>query len=96
MFGIKARLDKARGGWVDELDSVLRTYLTNFRESTNESPFNLVYGSKAIIPAEIGMETYKRQKYDENQNLSLLRENLDMIHELKEYVRMEKYESDQS
>lgn len=34
-------------------------------------------------------------KYDENQNLGLLRKSLNMMHELKKntYVRMEKYKS---
>lgn len=91
--GIKTRLDRVGGGWVDERDSVLWAYRTSLREGIGESPFNLVYGSEAIKPAEIGMETHKIPKYDKNQNLGLLRKNLDMTSELKEnaYVRLEKY-----
>lgn len=92
---IKAKLDRVEGGRADELDLVLWAYRTSPRKSSVELPFNLVCKSEAVIPVEIGMKMHKILKYDKNQNLALLRENLDMMHELKEntYVRMEKYKS---
>ncbi|KAL0319786.1 UNVERIFIED_CONTAM: Pro-Pol polyprotein [Sesamum radiatum] len=53
---LKARLDEAKGNWIDELPGVLWAYRTTARKSTGESPFNLVYGTEAVIPTEIGEE----------------------------------------
>ncbi|KAK4389424.1 hypothetical protein Sango_2279400 [Sesamum angolense] len=50
---IKKRLDRSGGNWVEELTSVLWSYRTTPRSSTGESPFSLVYGTKALIPAEL-------------------------------------------
>ncbi|XP_022007472.1 uncharacterized protein LOC110906678 [Helianthus annuus] len=53
--GIKARLGTARRGWVDELPSILWAHHTMSKISTRETQFSLVYGSEAVIPAEIGL-----------------------------------------
>ncbi|KAL0402047.1 UNVERIFIED_CONTAM: hypothetical protein Slati_4234600 [Sesamum latifolium] len=52
--GIKRRLERVGGNWAEELTSVLWAYRTTPRGSTGESPFSLVYGTEAIIPAELG------------------------------------------
>ncbi|KAL0362156.1 UNVERIFIED_CONTAM: hypothetical protein Scaly_1170800 [Sesamum calycinum] len=65
---LKTRLDQAKGNWVDELPGVLWAYRTTSRRSTRESPFNLVYGMEAIIPAEIGEETLRIQQYEPEIN----------------------------
>ncbi|KAL0375602.1 UNVERIFIED_CONTAM: hypothetical protein Scaly_0677800 [Sesamum calycinum] len=51
---IKKRLDAAGGSLVEELTNVLWSYRTSPSGSTRESPLTLVYGTEAIIPAEIG------------------------------------------
>lgn len=91
--GIKARLEKAKGNWAEELDSVLWSYRTSPKTATGEAPFNMVYGSAAVIPAEIGIESHRILTYDENQNIGLLRENLDLVEEVREdaRIRSEKY-----
>ncbi|KAL0420618.1 UNVERIFIED_CONTAM: Ribonuclease HI [Sesamum latifolium] len=53
--GIKKRLDRAGGTWVEELTSVMWSYRTTPRGSTGESPFTLVYGTEAVIPVNLGM-----------------------------------------
>ncbi|KAL2240234.1 UNVERIFIED_CONTAM: Retrovirus-related Pol polyprotein from transposon [Sesamum indicum] len=54
---LKTRLEGVKGAWVEELPGVLWAYRTTPRTATGETPFCLVYGSEAIIPAEIGEET---------------------------------------
>ncbi|KAK6137733.1 hypothetical protein DH2020_028525 [Rehmannia glutinosa] len=78
--GIKARLDRAGGGWVDELNRVM-----------GETPFSLVYGAEALIPAEIGMETHRIHTFEEDRNEELMREALDELEEKRQraYLRME-------
>ena len=48
--GLKRRLDGAKGRWAEELPNVLQAYRTTPRRSTEETPFSLTYGAKAVIP----------------------------------------------
>jgi len=62
LHGLKARVDKVDGSWVDELPSILIilwSYRTTANASTGENPFSLCYGSKALIPEEIGVPTLR-------------------------------------
>ncbi|KAK6123788.1 hypothetical protein DH2020_042469 [Rehmannia glutinosa] len=89
--GLKASLERAGGGWVDELQSVLWSHWTSPKEATRETPFSLVYGTEAVIPVEIGMETHRVQNYEETYNNELMREALDELEEKIEraHLRME-------
>ncbi|XP_075499316.1 uncharacterized protein LOC142537709 [Primulina tabacum] len=49
--GLNVRLGNTKGNWVDELSSVLWAYRTTPREGTKETPFSLVYGNEAVLPA---------------------------------------------
>ncbi|KAL0382017.1 UNVERIFIED_CONTAM: hypothetical protein Scaly_0489000 [Sesamum calycinum] len=90
---LKTRLDQAKGNWVDELPGVLWAYRTTPRRSTRESPFNLVYGMEAIIPAENGEETLRIQQYEPEINDIGRRVNLDLLGEVRDTtsVRIEAY-----
>ncbi|XP_071698959.1 uncharacterized protein [Rutidosis leptorrhynchoides] len=57
VHAIKARLGMKHSGWVDELPKVLWAHRTMYKNSTGETPFSLVYGSEAVIPAEITVPT---------------------------------------
>ncbi|KAL0295511.1 UNVERIFIED_CONTAM: hypothetical protein Sangu_2508200 [Sesamum angustifolium] len=81
---LKTRLDEAKGNWVDELPGVLWVYRTTPRRSTGESPFNLVYGMKAIIPTGIGEETLRIQQYETGINNIGYRVNLDLLGEVRD------------
>ena len=50
--GIKKRLEKAKGKWVEELPQVLWAFRTTPRRSTGETPYSLAFGLEAIIPLE--------------------------------------------
>ncbi|XP_071700532.1 uncharacterized protein [Rutidosis leptorrhynchoides] len=79
--GIKARLGKHRQGWVDELQHVLWAHRTTPKDSMNETPFSLVYGTEAVIPAEVLVPTDRIMEFDEQQNDDALSENLDALEE---------------
>src|ERR1044071_8198016 len=51
--GIKTRLGTKRTGWVDELPHVLWADRTLSKTSNGETPFSLMYGTEAEIPAEM-------------------------------------------
>ncbi|XP_022002988.1 uncharacterized protein LOC110900387 [Helianthus annuus] len=53
--------------------------------SNNETPFSLTYGTKAMIPAEVGLPSLRRLTTNDD-NDRLLREGLDMLEERREAV----------
>ncbi|XP_021990933.1 uncharacterized protein LOC110887663 [Helianthus annuus] len=66
--GIKARLGTARRGWVDELPSILWAHRTMPKTSTGETPFSLVYGSEAVIPAKISLPSPRMLAMEKQDN----------------------------
>ncbi|GJR91004.1 reverse transcriptase domain-containing protein, partial [Tanacetum coccineum] len=86
MEGIKARLGRERARWVDELPNVLWTYRTSLKQSSGETPFNLTYGSEAVIPVEIGMPTHRTMMIREGENEDELHLNMDLLQEMREAV----------
>ncbi|XP_058106678.1 uncharacterized protein LOC131249988 [Magnolia sinica] len=52
---LKTRLKKTKGNWANKLSSVLWANRTTTQSSTGETPFSLSYGSKAIVPVEVGL-----------------------------------------
>ncbi|KAL0421024.1 UNVERIFIED_CONTAM: hypothetical protein Slati_3125300 [Sesamum latifolium] len=63
--------------------------------STGETPFSLVYGTEAIIPAELGMPSHRVMNFSEKCNENLLRENLDLIEEFrkKAFLHIQRYKN---
>ncbi|XP_065622693.1 uncharacterized protein LOC136064648 [Quercus suber] len=80
---IKTRLEGAKGIWPDELASVLWAYRTTARTPTGETPFRLTYGSEAVIPAEIGLTTYRVESYEGGKNEEALRLQLVLADEVR-------------
>ena len=46
VFGLKKKLDDAKGRWMDELPYMLWTYRTTPRRLTRETLFSMTYGEK--------------------------------------------------
>ena len=49
-----------------------------------ETPFSMTYGSKAVIPLEIGFPTLRTSLFTLNSNDNLLERSLDLIEERRE------------
>ena len=81
---IKVRLEGAKGVWLDELPSVLWAYRTTARTPTGETPFNLIYGTEAVIPI------VRREFFSEDQ----LKLSLDCLDEVRNEAskRIAKYQ----
>ena len=84
MDGLKKRLEKAKGKWVDELPHVLWTYSTTPRRSMSETPFSMVYRSEAVIPIETGFPTPRSDQPLGDGNKQFLAHSLDLTEELRE------------
>ena len=61
---IKTRLEVAKGEWPEELQNVLWEYRTTTRVPTRETPFRLTFGTKAIIPVEVGLTSFLVKTYE--------------------------------
>ncbi|KAL0446116.1 UNVERIFIED_CONTAM: hypothetical protein Slati_1739500 [Sesamum latifolium] len=79
---LKIRLEEAKGNWVEELQGVQWVYRTTSRRSTVESPFSLVYRTKAIVQVEIGEETLRVQQYEPTNNNIERRVDMDLLEKL--------------
>ncbi|GJS94524.1 reverse transcriptase domain-containing protein [Tanacetum coccineum] len=82
--GIKARLGKGNKNWLEKLPRVLWAHRTMNNSSHGDTPFSLTYGTEAVIPAEIGMPTYRTMTVDTVHNDEELRLNLDLLEEKRE------------
>ena len=80
---IKTRLEEAKGIWPDELPNVLWAYRTTARTPTGETPFRLAYGTEAVIPAEVGLTSYRVESYDEDKNKEAICLQLDLVNKVK-------------
>ncbi|GAU30613.1 hypothetical protein TSUD_62330 [Trifolium subterraneum] len=82
--GLRRRMGASKGNWTEELHNVLWSYRTTPHSTTGETPFRLTYGTEAVIPVEIG-EPCSRIEYppEEDINDELLREELDLVEELR-------------
>ena len=78
---IKTPLEGAKGIWPDELPSVLWVYRMTARTPTRETPFRLTYGVDAVIPAEVGLTSYRVQNYMEDKNEAAMHLQLDLVDE---------------
>ena len=81
---IKTRLKGANGLWPEELPSILWAYRTMARIPTGETPFRMMYGTKAVVPVELGLTTFRTSTYDDQQNERQICLNLDLIDEVRE------------
>ncbi|XP_071718879.1 uncharacterized protein [Rutidosis leptorrhynchoides] len=84
VHAIKARLGKQTRGWVDKLPKVLWEHRTTPKNNTRETPFSLVYGSEAVLPAEIAIPTKRTLSFSQDRNARDLRTNLDLMEEHRE------------
>ena len=91
---IKVWLEEAKGAWLKELPNVLWAYKTTVRTPTGETPFRLTYGTEAVIPIKVGVNSIRREAFNEDNNNDQLRVNLDYLDEVRDEAsrKMMKYQ----
>ena len=80
---IKIRLEGAKGIWPKELPSVMLAYRTTTRTPIGETLFQLAYRSEVVIPAEVGLTSYKVDNHNEGKNDEVMRLQLDLVDEVR-------------
>ena len=65
------------------------------RTPTGETPFRLTYGNKVVIPAEVGLTSYRVHNHDESRNDEAIRLQLDLVDEVRTTAeqRLVRYQS---
>ena len=53
------------------------------RTPTEETPFRLAYESKAVIPAEVELVSYKVDNYNARRNNEAMRLQFDLVDEVR-------------
>ncbi|CAH9054188.1 unnamed protein product [Cuscuta epithymum] len=91
---LKKRLEKAQGRWADELPLILWADRTTPKNATGQTPFSLVYGCEAVIPAEIEVPSSRYGLMTEERNNVELIHDLDTIDEIREKakIRLQSYQ----
>ena len=87
LTGLKKKLNKAKGHWAEVLAKILWGYHTITQSTTQETPYELVYGAKAMIPIEVSQMSLKRSNFSEHQNLVIRMAKLDLIEEEHELAQ---------
>ncbi|XP_057975986.1 uncharacterized protein LOC131163413 [Malania oleifera] len=88
LHGLRIRLKSMQGRWTKELPLVIWAYHTTKRAATGESPFMLVFGAEAVIPAEVGIPSWKRQYFNEQANNEELRSEIDLLEERQDHASL--------
>jgi len=89
---LKKKLSEHKGAWFGELQNVLWAIRTTPRRATGETPFALVHGMEAVIPAEIKVPSTRRiwNHPNEAANNEMMVDVIDTIDEQQNHalVRM--------
>ena len=85
LSGIKPQLveplQRAPGAWVEELPAVLWSLRTTPNRSTGFTPFFLVYGSEAIIPADVEFDSPRHALYTTAESKEAREDGVDLKEE---------------
>ena len=66
--GLKAKIARTEGSWVDELHHVLWIHQTTQRLPTSETPFNLTFETETVISVEFELASLRVEEYNEDTN----------------------------
>ncbi|XP_021721069.1 uncharacterized protein LOC110688614 [Chenopodium quinoa] len=84
---LKKRVEDQKSKWIEELPGTLWSLRTTEKEATGHSPFELVYGSEASLPVEIGSESLRVNQFSAEENEHLMKESLDFLDEIRDSAR---------
>ncbi|XP_057977967.1 uncharacterized protein LOC131164622 [Malania oleifera] len=79
--GLRTRLESTQGRWVEELPSLIWAYHTPKRAVIRETPFMLAFSTEAVIPARVGIPSWRRQYFSEQINNKELISEIDLLEE---------------
>ena len=84
---LKTKLEDLKGKWVEYLPEVLWAYRTTRKSATQETPFALAFGTKAVAPVEIILKSPRIELASVEHNEEALRLNLELLDEKRDQVQ---------
>ena len=81
---LKTKLENLKGKWVEYLPEVLWAYRTTHKSATQETPFSLAFGTKAVALVEVGLKSPRVEFANTKHNEEILCLNLDLLEEKHE------------
>ncbi|GKE45789.1 reverse transcriptase domain-containing protein [Tanacetum coccineum] len=78
---------------MEEVSHVLWAHRTMIKSSNRDTPFSLTYETEAVIPAEIGMPTFRTAEVDVAKNDEALEINLELLEEKHEQAAIREAKS---
>ena len=89
---LKKRQEGYHGKWAEELHGVLWAYRITPKTATGETPYSLVYGSKAIIPTEMHVRKTASGSTSQEENNELMALSLDLLDDITQItLRSDRY-----
>ena len=90
---LRTKLEDLKGKWVEYLPEVLWAYRTTRKSATQETPFALAFGTKAVALIEVGLKSPRVEFASTECNKEAICLNLDLLEEKCEQVlkRVEDY-----
>ena len=85
---LKKKLSDGKGDWVEDLPDVLWAYRTRKRTPIGETPYALAFGTEAVIPAEVGLGSYRVETFRLKTNEKGLKLHLDLIQEKRDQAQI--------
>ncbi|KAD5508946.1 hypothetical protein E3N88_16649 [Mikania micrantha] len=91
---LKKKLGSKKGKWTEELPFVLWADRTTTKNATGQTPFSLVFGSKAVLPTEMIIPTIRTSLQTIESNNKVLSQDIDTIDETRDIakIRMATYQ----
>src|SRR3954470_19018310 len=77
-------LQRSPGCWIEELPSALWSLRTTLNRSTGYTPFLLVYGAEAVLPADIEYDSPRIRQYSEAEVKEVREYGVDLLEEARE------------
>ena len=84
---LKTKLEDLKGKWVEYLPKLLWAYITTRKSATQETPFALAFGTKAVAPVEIGLKSLRIELASVKYNEEAFHLNLDLLDEKRDQVQ---------
>ncbi|GJS11571.1 reverse transcriptase domain-containing protein [Tanacetum coccineum] len=91
--GNKGKVGQRQQELYGKISHVLWAHRTMVKSSNGETPFSLTYGTEAVIPAEIGMPTFRTAEVDINKNNEALEINLELLEGKREQAAIREAKS---
>jgi hypothetical protein len=91
---LKKKVHENQKNWPDMLEEIIWAYRTTPRESTQQSPYSLVYSMEAVTSLELVTHSFRIDSYDKERNGEARAIDLELIPEIWEraQVRVMEYQ----